>query len=77
MGDYSVHIIQVCGQLEPRRHNCSSTWYPSLLGRQRQYGLGMLPDTSIYDQQWESNPRPFDLESDALGTHKATNNIIL
>ena len=27
-----------------------------------------LPDTSTHDQQWESKPRPFDLESKALTT---------
>ena len=28
-----------------------------------------LPDTSMHDQQWESNPRPFDLESNAHPLH--------
>ena len=45
-----------------------STRYPLLLGGQRQYGMRNLPDTSIYDQQWESNPRPSDLMSNALST---------
>ena len=27
-----------------------------------------LPDSFRHDQQWESNPRPFDLESNALST---------
>ena len=27
-----------------------------------------LPNTSTHDQQWESNPRPFDIESNALST---------
>ena len=39
-----------------------STRYPSLLGEQRQYGMRSLPNTSTHDQQWESNPRPSDLE---------------
>ena len=41
---------------------------PTLLGRQRYYGMRSLPDTSPHDQQWESNPRPFDLESNTLCT---------
>ena len=36
-----------------------STKYPPLLGRQRQYGMRSLFNTS--HQQWESNPRLFDL----------------
>ena len=39
-----------------------STRYPSLLGGQRQYGMKSLPNASTHDQQWESNPRPSDLE---------------
>ena len=39
----------------------------SLLDRQRQYGKS-LSDTSTHDQQWESDPWPFDLESNALST---------
>ena len=27
-----------------------------------------LPDTSTHDQQWESNPGPFDLYSNTLST---------
>ena len=45
-----------------------STRYPSLLGGQRRYGMRSLPDTSTHDRQWESNPRPLDLESGALTT---------
>ena len=41
---------------------------PVRLGEQRQYGIGSLPDISTHGQQWESNPRPFDLESNALST---------
>ena len=33
-----------------------------LLGRYRQCGMKSLPDTSTYNQQWESNPRHFGLE---------------
>ena len=58
-------MCKYAGQLEPLRHNFSSTRHPSLLGRQRQYGMS-LPDTSTHDQQWESNPRPFDLDLDLL-----------
>ena len=30
--------------------------------------LRSLPDTSTHDQQWESNARPSDLDSNALST---------
>ena len=36
-----------------------STRYPSLLGRQRKYGMRSLPNTSTHDQQWEWNPQTF------------------
>ena len=45
-----------------------STRYPSLLGGQRQYGMRSLLDTSTHDQQWKLNPKPSDLESNALST---------
>ena len=45
-----------------------STRYPSLLGRQKQHGMRSMPDMSTHDQQWVSNPRSFDLESNALST---------
>ena len=45
-----------------------STWYPSLLGGQSQYGMRSLPDTSTNGQLWESSPRPSDLESNDLST---------
>ena len=35
---------------------------------QGQYGMKRLPDTSTHDQQWESNARPSDLESNTLST---------
>ena len=38
-----------------------STRYTLVLGGQRQYRMRSLPNTSTYDQQWESNPRPSDL----------------
>ena len=47
---------------------CRSIWYPSLLGGQRQHGMRSVPNTSTHDRQWESNPRPLDLESGALTT---------
>ena len=47
---------------------CGECTYPSLLGGQRQYGMRSLPNTSTHDQQWESNPRPSDLESNTLST---------
>ena len=47
----------------------SSTRYPSLLGRQVQYGMRCLSGTSTHDQQWKSNsrslilnPTPFRLD---------------
>ena len=30
--------------------------------------MGSLLDTSTYDQWWESNPRPFEFESNTLST---------
>ena len=41
---------------------------PSLLSRQKQYGMRSLPDTSAYDMQRESNSRPLDLASNTLLT---------
>ena len=38
------------------------------LGGERQYGKRSLPDTSAHDQQWESNQRPSDFESNTLST---------
>ena len=49
-------------------HFFCSTRYPSRLGGQRQYGIRSLSNTPIHDQQWESNPRPSDLKSNALST---------
>ena len=45
-----------------------STRYPLRLGGHRQYGMRSLPDTSAHDQQWETNPRPSDLKSNARST---------
>ena len=42
------------------------TRYPLRLDGPRQCGIRSLPDTSTHGQQWESNPRPSDLESNAL-----------
>ena len=44
------------------------TRYPLWLGGPRQCGIRSLPDTSTHGQHWESNPRPSDLESNALST---------
>ena len=44
------------------------TRYPLRLGGPRQCGIQSLPDTSTHGQQWESNPRPSDLESNTLST---------
>ena len=44
------------------------TRYPLRLGGPRQCGIRSLPDTSTHGQCWESNPRPSDLESNALST---------
>ena len=44
------------------------TRYPLRLGGPRQCGITSLPDTSTHGQHWESNPRPSDLESNALST---------
>ena len=38
------------------------------MGGQKQYGMRNEPDTSTHDQQWELNPRPSDLKSNALST---------
>ena len=52
--------------IEPTLDLC--TRYPLRLGRPRQCGIRSLPDTSTYGQHWDSNPRPSDLESNALST---------
>ena len=44
------------------------TRYPLQLGGPRQCGIRSLPDTSTHSQHWESNPRPSDLESNAVST---------
>ena len=44
------------------------TRYPLRLGGPRQCGIQSLPDTSTHGQHWELNPRPSDLESNALST---------
>ena len=44
------------------------TRYPLRLDGLRQSGIQNLPDTFTHGQHWESNPRPFDLESNALST---------
>ena len=52
------------------------TRYPLRLGGPKQCGIRSLPDTSTHGQHWESNPRPSDLESNALSTgpHAPGNN---
>ena len=42
--------------------------YPLQPGGLRQRGIRSLPNTSTHDQHWELNPRPSDLESNALFT---------
>ena len=42
--------------------------YPLRLGGPRQCGIRSLPDTSTHSHHWESNPRPCDLEFNALST---------
>ena len=44
------------------------TRYPLRLGGPRQCGIRSLPDNSTHGQHWESNPRPSDLEFNALST---------
>ena len=44
------------------------TRYPLRLGGLRQCGMRSLRNTSTHGQDWESNPRPSDLESNALST---------
>ena len=36
--------------------------------------MRILPNTFTLDQRWESNPRPFDLESNALPTRPHAQN---
>ena len=49
--------------------------YPLRLGGPRKCGIRSLPDTSTHGQHWESNPRPSDLESNALTTGPHAPNI--
>ena len=42
--------------------------YSLRLGGPKQCGIQSLPDTSTHGQHWESNPRPSDLDSNALYT---------
>ena len=46
-------------QFSPKR-------YPSLIGRQRQHGMRILPNELAHDQQWKLKPRHFDLEWNAM-----------
>ena len=50
--------------IDPTLEVC--TRYSLRLGGLRQCGIQSLPDTSTHGQHWESNPRPFDLKSNAL-----------
>ena len=52
--------------IDPTLNLC--TRYPLRLGGPRQCGIRSLPNTSTHGQHWESNPRPSDLESNALST---------
>ena len=44
------------------------TRYPLRLGGLRQCGTQSWPDTITHGQHWESNPRRYDFESNALFT---------
>ena len=44
------------------------TRYPLQLGGPRQCVIRSLSNTSTFGQHWESNPRPCNLESNALST---------
>ena len=59
----TAHTHHTNGQLEPLRHNLSSTRYPSLLCRQRQHRMKSFPDSSTHYHLWESNSWFFDLKS--------------
>ena len=63
----TAHILQVRRQLQPLTHNFHPPGtHHCWVGRgSMEWGL---PDTSIYDQQSESDPRPFDLKSVILST---------
>ena len=50
--------------IDPTFYLC--TIYPLRLGGWRQCEIPSLPDSSTHGQHWESNPRPSDLESNAL-----------
>ena len=66
-----VPVFSELLQLKPNPYNWAfyrSTWYPSVLGGQRQYGMRSLPNTFIHDHQQESNPRPSGIEFYALST---------
>ena len=52
--------------IDPNLDLC--TRYPLRLCGPRQCGILRLPNISTYGQHWESNPRPYDLESNALST---------
>ena len=52
-GEYCVHDMPVCRQLEPLKTTFHSTRYPSL----------QAVWNKKFDWQWESNQRPLDLEA--------------
>ena len=49
------------------------TMYLSLLCGYRQHGMRSLPDIFGHNQHWKSNPRPFNLESNARSTQPHSN----
>ena len=68
LGECSAHIIQVCRQLEPLRHNCIPPGRLPITGSM-DYRMRRLPSTSTHDQQWESkrgllivNPKLYPLD---------------
>ena len=47
---------------------CLCTRYPLRHGGPKQFGVLKLPEICTHDQDWKLNPRPSDLESNALST---------
>ena len=63
-------IFHSCGHSHST--NFHSTWYSILLGGQRRYGFKACSGFYTWQAQWESNPRPLDLGSNALTTRPRT-----
>ena len=58
MGGHGVNLSKAANHYT----NGSSYWMI------KQYGMRNLPNVSTHDQQWISNPRPFDCEFNMLST---------